>query len=391
MDLGEDPSGKYSLLQGVPRDGYIIIEAIEKATKKRYSGRLLMRKNLFHTYYFDNLQMEFEILGSISHPYIQKLIETTYNSHVLAQIVESEEVSLMDYYKFDFPLPESVACNIFYRLVEAIYYLHSNSIVHLDIRPENVFIVDKQFKLGGFLSSRFESEDEIITGTYGTPNFQAPEIFTNQNFDGRKADVWACGIFLLAITTGKLPYSTNGMKSSESPNEYIRKQVETNENIIPTYLSEDLRDILQMMLNRETLKRATISQVRDHRWLQHMKVSVQNDLMQEIPRNTIGVQITAKNTPSPSFTNLGKVLSTTLPMSPSTIYNFLENFFGQDKITKDENGMLLIEVSGIHKSVFQAEIQENTGNICVLTMSLISGSEYRFNEIFSQIVSDLCN
>lgn len=391
MDLGEDPSGKYSLLQGAPRDGYIIIQAIDKTTKKRYSGRFLMRKNLFHTSYFDSIQMEYEILGSVSHPYIQKLIETTYNSHVLAQIVESEELTLLDYYKFDFPLRESLSCNLFYRLVEAVYYLHSNSIVHLDIRPENVFIVDKQFKLGGFLASHFEGEDEIITGTYGTPNFQAPEIFTNPNFDGRKADVWACGIFLLAILTGSLPFGNFNVDSKENPYEQIAKEISTAENIIPLYLSDDVRDILQMMLNKDPLKRATIAQVRDHRWFNQVRVTFQTNPHQEIPPCSQFVPITHNSVPKPMFNKVERVLSTVVSLSTAIVYETIQNYFGEQNITQEPSGSYLIDVRGQQKSILQAEIYETEHNQTGLNLHLVSGSEFRFNEMFSQIVCELSN
>ena len=248
MQLGDDPSGKYSLLQGPPRDGYMLVDAIDKKTKKKYSGRYLLRRTLFHSPIYDNLRMEYEILGSISHPYIQKLIETTYDNKVLSLIVESEELTLLDYYRYDFPLMELIASDLFYRLVDAVSYLHSNSMVHLDIRPENVFIIDNNIKLGGFMSSKFEADDEVVSGTYGTPNYQAPEIFTNPNFDGRKADVWACGIFLLSLLTGELPYGAD--LDPEDPNieQKIAEEVRTKENIIPSYLSEDVKDLLSMML-----------------------------------------------------------------------------------------------------------------------------------------------
>ena len=230
MILGDDPSGKYSLSQIEAREDYMLVEALNKTTKKRYSGRYLSRI-FFHSKIYDNLRMEYEILGSVTHPYIQKLIEATFDFKVLLQIVESEEITLLDYYRYDFPLMEQTACDIFYRLVDAVSYLHQNSIVHLDIRPENVFIVDNNIRLGGFLASKFAAEDKVITGNYGTLNYQAPEIFTNQNFDGRKADVWACGIFLLAILTGKLPYGADLDPNDPNIEHFISSEVRVKDNI----------------------------------------------------------------------------------------------------------------------------------------------------------------
>ena len=391
MQLGDDPSGKYSLFQGPPRDGYMLVDAINKTTKKKYTGRYLLRRTLFHSPIYDNLKMEYEILGSISHPNIQKLIETTYDFKVLSQIVESEEITLLDYYRYDFPLMERTACEIFYRLIDAVSYLHSNSIVHLDIRPENVFINDNNLKLGGFLASRFAADDEVVSGTYGTPNYQAPEIFTNPNFDGRKADVWACGIFLLALLTGELPYGANLDPDDPNIEQKIAEEVRTKENIIPSYLSTEAQDLLSMMLQREPSKRATITMIKDHKWVSDIRAKLQADPTRELPHPTPPLETYDEFFPPPPSNATMKQLSSDVSVGKHTAIKYIKNFFGNENVTINPNHNLSIDVNGQKQTYYEAFVKEITPKkSCTITMLLISGSEYKFNEQFANLINEIC-
>lgn len=390
MNLGDDPSGRYTLLQGPAEEGYMLVDAVDKATKKKYTGRYLLRRTLYRSQIFDNIQMEFEILGSISHQHIQKLIETTYDHKVLAQIVESEEISILDYYRYDFPLTEHVAGEIFYRLVDAVSYLHSNSIVHLDIRPENVFVCENRFKLGGFLSSRYAAEDEVITGNYGTLNYQAPEIFSNNNFDGRKADIWACGVFLISILTGKLPFGSDVKSVDKNTVSLIGNEVQFNENYIPSYLSDEVKDILGLMMQRDPSKRAKITTIRDHPWLNNARQHLQTDPTAELPPGSKPLQKTEPFLPPPPSNTAAKEISSTVEETKEkTIYK-MKKFFGENCIKNDSMGNFIIDVNGQQKTIIQAKVEETANKkSTTISMILISGSSYKFNELFTSLINEI--
>ena len=139
------------------------------------------------------------------------------------------------------------------------------------MRLENILIINGGFKLGGFLFSRRFAKGELIEGFYGTPNFQAPEIFTSKKFDPVKADIWACGIFLLSILLGKLPFECTNVSDSKSMTDVIRQQVLMNIFKFPDYLSEEVVDLLKLILVEDPVKRPTIDRIKTHRWLQFPK------------------------------------------------------------------------------------------------------------------------
>lgn len=274
MENTFDPTGKFRLKDYKEQDGYLKCSAFSFIDNKTYTGRCVQRKTVVSTQLFEKLNAELEVLESISHPLIQRFIEASYNSQVYYHFVESEEVNLLQFYKNDFPLTEEKAKVIFYNLIEAVSYLHVNGIVHLDIRPENVFIIDGKFKLGGFFNAKFVSEGEATSGNYGSLNYQPPEAFSSKIFDGKKADIWACGVFLLAILTGKLPFDCKRKETdcSRSMLKTIKSKVLKKEINFEPYLSDEVIDLLKLMLDKFPLNRGTIEQIKNHPWIRDPKL-----------------------------------------------------------------------------------------------------------------------
>ncbi|KAH0792564.1 CBL-interacting protein kinase 9 [Histomonas meleagridis] len=263
----EDPSGRYRILEETPMPGpYVRRKLVSKIGSNQCTAHCVHRKAVLSTRFIDKLRAECEVLGSVHHNLIQSFIESTFNS-VYFQIVESEDVNLIHHYRSQFPLKESSAKIIFNDLLVAVSHLHSNQIVHLDIRPENVFIVDGKFKLGCFFNAKFLPDDGFVSGAYGTPNFQAPEIFTSEKYDGKKADVWACGIFLYSILSGHIPFIS---KPDDPPNLQIAslgEQIVKHSIEFPPYFSDKVNDLLEKILVHDPAKRPSVDELLNHPWL----------------------------------------------------------------------------------------------------------------------------
>ena len=88
--------------------------------------------------------------------------------------------------------------------------MHANKIVHRDIKPGNCLIDDK-FQLNiidfGIAIDRSQTlEDGRIMGT---PFFMAPEIFKSSGAAsayGEAVDIWACGVMLFQLISGRCPF-----------------------------------------------------------------------------------------------------------------------------------------------------------------------------------------
>lgn len=103
-------------------------------------------------------------------------------------------------------LPLDQAQSIFAELCLAMQALHESGIVHRDLKPANVFIENGMVKVGDYGLCKFISgtQKSPQTQSIGTVHYMAPEISTG-NY-GRQVDIYAAGVMLYEMMTGKLPF-----------------------------------------------------------------------------------------------------------------------------------------------------------------------------------------
>ncbi len=90
----------------------------------------------------------------------------------------------------------------------ALEFIHKHGMVHLDIKPENIFIKNDQFKLGDFgLVSKVSSHDV----EEGDSRYMSMELLSGDHDDLTKSDIFSLGISLYEICLGGVrPLPTNG-------------------------------------------------------------------------------------------------------------------------------------------------------------------------------------
>lgn len=103
-------------------------------------------------------------------------------------------------------------------IARALEVLQERQLIHRDIKPANVFVDDKgQFKLGDFGTARaMEREGNASTHT-GTPNYMAPEVYTNSRNYNQTVDIYSLGIMLYRyLNHGYLPFCSEKTPSTET-------------------------------------------------------------------------------------------------------------------------------------------------------------------------------
>ena len=105
------------------------------------------------------------------------------------------------------------ALHVTLRCAEALQVAHNQSMVHRDIKPDNVMLTSKgKVKVADFGLAKVTDEDMSMTqsGTgLGTPYYMAPEQARNAKYVDGRTDIYALGITLYYFVTGKLPFSGN--------------------------------------------------------------------------------------------------------------------------------------------------------------------------------------
>ena len=98
--------------------------------------------------------------------------------------------------------------------MSAIAYLHANDIVHRDLKLDNILIDPtssdghccNRVKIIDFGFSIKATSDQKLSLFCGTPHYMDPDISKKRDYNGHAADVWALGVILFILITGKLPF-----------------------------------------------------------------------------------------------------------------------------------------------------------------------------------------
>lgn len=99
-----------------------------------------------------------------------------------------------------------LAAKYFLQLLDAVRYLQKLGICHRDIKPENIIVRGNTLKLIDFGLSNFFREGELLKTSCGSPCYAAPEMMSERQYDPRKTEIWALGVTLYAMLTGRLPF-----------------------------------------------------------------------------------------------------------------------------------------------------------------------------------------
>lgn len=98
-------------------------------------------------------------------------------------------------------------------MAEALAHCHNQNICHRDIKLENVLVDEKDnVKLIDFGFSLKCNNKTRLVSFCGTPPYMSPELSAKNPYNGQSSDVWALGVALYLMTTGKFPFKANNEK-----------------------------------------------------------------------------------------------------------------------------------------------------------------------------------
>jgi serine/threonine-protein kinase len=172
-------------------------------------------------------EREAQVLASLNHPHIAAIYGMEIFGNSCALVMELVEGPTLADRIARGPIPARESMLIAKQIAVALEYAHERGIVHRDLKPANIKLAaDGQVKVLDFGLAKAmsdpalaydmaESPTELVTGTrdgviLGTAAYMAPEQANGQPVD-RRADVWAFGLVLFEMLTGRRAYQGHGV------------------------------------------------------------------------------------------------------------------------------------------------------------------------------------
>jgi len=162
------------------------------------------------------IRNELKILKMMDHPHIVKVYDYYENDDSFNIVMEYwKGGELFERISKQGAFSEDMASNIMKQILSAISYLHSQNIVHSDLKAENIMFFrddeeDLHWKLIDFgMASKYNPEKKM-SHIQGTPYYIAPEVL--KNWYDSKADIWSLGVLLYIMLSGSPPFRATTLK-----------------------------------------------------------------------------------------------------------------------------------------------------------------------------------
>ncbi|OHT15828.1 CAMK family protein kinase [Tritrichomonas foetus] len=243
-DIGKGSYGVVSLMKDThDHNKYVVVKTIK--TKRNNTEE--MKK----------AQQEAELLKSLQHPNVIQYYDSFFKSPTeLCIVLEYADGKDLSKYLQSHPkLTESKILEIFTQIIFGIAYIHSQNILHRDIKIANILYFKSGFvKIGDFGISREVSEDSLATTIIGTPYFMAPEIISQQPYS-YPADIWAAGCILFELMTGEHAFNGKSRDELFSNIKYGKTPK------LPKRFSKGITDLLLKMISKNPARRPTAQEI----------------------------------------------------------------------------------------------------------------------------------
>ncbi|KAJ3594891.1 hypothetical protein NHX12_004196 [Muraenolepis orangiensis] len=214
-------------------------EMLDSDTLCRRAVKILKKKKLRRIPNGEaNVKKEIQLLRRLQHKNVIQLVD--YCVCGMQEMLDSVPEKR-------FPVFQSHG--YFCQLLDGLEYLHSQGIVHKDIKPGNLLLTTdgalKISDLGVAEALHPFAEDDTCRTSQGSPAFQPPEIANGlDTFSGFKVDIWSAGVTLYNITTRMLEYDPVKRFSIQHirQHNWVRKKHPPSEPPVPIPANAESRD-----------------------------------------------------------------------------------------------------------------------------------------------------
>ena len=259
----------------------------KKGSKEYYATKRLDRIYSEKPENVKRIMNEISLLKKINHPNIVKLIDlkkTKSHVYIVMEFCNGGDLSgCLKKYKaiHKRPFSEEIVQYLMRQIVSGLNFLHSNKILHRDLKLDNILVIFKSendknslnmmkavVKIIDFgFATTLKSKNSLTYTVLGTPTYMDPQLLSNmqsktpniQGYDD-KADIWSLGTLCYEMLVGHMAFSGTSMKE-------LFQKVKQGTYFLPTNLSEEVVSFIEGMLQKDPKKRLSAHDLLKHDFL----------------------------------------------------------------------------------------------------------------------------
>ncbi|KAG9511188.1 Myosin light chain kinase, smooth muscle [Fragariocoptes setiger] len=262
-----DPKLDYTLGEELGRGRFgTVYRCTEKKTGLKLAAKFVCTRRREDR---ENVEREMDIMRSLQHRRLLQLYDAyddgTKEMCLITELIQGGELfeRVID---DDFELTEKV-CAIFMRQIcEGVDYMHRNSIMHLDMKPENILCVTRtgnRIKVIDFgLARRYDPKTKLQV-MFGTPDFASPEVLSYDRVTPA-ADMWSVGVICYVLLSGLSPFMGNSDLETMAN---VTKAIYDFDDESFDPISKDAKDFIAKLLIKDPSKRLKPAECLKHKWL----------------------------------------------------------------------------------------------------------------------------
>jgi serine/threonine protein kinase len=268
MLVGTTLQGRYSITRKIGQGGMgAVYEATHELIGKRVAVKVLLDKYAKKDQVVARLEQEARLASAIGHEHIIDITDfgTTSDGRTFVVMEFLEGESLAECLSREGTLPEQRILSVAHQIASALGAAHAKGIIHRDVKPENVFLLRRKdrdfvkvvdFGISKNLRSSGENPDSPrLTQTgmvLGTPLYMSPEQARGDEQLDHRIDIYALGVIMYELATGKVPFGGNNYLSVISQ---VLNDEPTRPRALRPELTEEFEAVVLRALEKDREKR----------------------------------------------------------------------------------------------------------------------------------------
>lgn len=234
--------------------------AREKSTQYIVALKVLQKSQLLKAGVEHQLRREIEIQSHLRHMNILRLYGYFFDNKRIYLILEySPRGELYKHLQAKGRFGERQSAQYILELSRALSYCHTKHVIHRDIKPENLLIGHSgELKIADFGWSVHAPTSRRNT-LCGTLDYLPPEMVEGREHD-EQVDVWSLGVLMYEFLVGTPPFEAEGHSATY-------RRISRVDLRFPKGLSEDAKDLIFKLLQKDPRKRMALDMIPNHPWI----------------------------------------------------------------------------------------------------------------------------